>query len=119
MTKSKKIAIIIAILLVVNIGLIFVSQYLFLNSNIYKSVFSLAKVKISGDEIVKMSENPEIYVTDSSLKIEDFFSEMGFEEIESKRLGSKLWVSKGGDEYSVLVNGTRFYTIYLVEKNSQ
>jgi hypothetical protein len=116
MSKSKKIAVIIALLVVLNIGLAFLSQYFFLNSNIYKSVFSLAEVKMNEDKIVRLSGNPEVYITDEGITAEEFFDRLGLEEIEDKRLGAKRFALKGSDEYSVLVYSEKIYTVWVVEE---
>ncbi len=118
MKKIKINAVIIALLAVINVGFVFLSQYCFLNSNIYKSVFSLAEVKLSDDKIVKLSGNSDeraVYIADTSISVDEFLTDMRYEKIEDKRLGSKYFVSKDNKEYSVTVRATRFYTVFLVK----
>ena len=116
MTKKKLFAIIAVAFIIINLILILVSRIVFLNINIYKSVYGVIAVSIDEEKIISITKEAGAYIISDDMNVSDFFEKEGFTELKDKRMGSIRFVTDGDNTYSVNCARTKLYTALRFEK---
>ena len=116
MTKKKLFAIIAVAFIIINLILILVSRIVFLNINIYKSVYGVIAVSIDEEKIISITKEAGAYIISDDMNVSDFFEKEGFTELKDKRMGSIRFVTDGDNTYSVTCVRTKLYTALRFEK---
>ncbi len=116
MTKKKRFTIIAVAFVIINLILVLVSRIVFLNINIYKSVYGVIAVSIDEEKIISITKKAGTYIIDDNMNITDFFEKEGFTELEDRRTGSMRFVTDGDNTYSVTCVRTKLYTALRFEK---